>query len=65
VALFPLDAKAAVTELRYSAPASATQFVTGLEPGGGYTVSAAAGIMTVTAGGAQLADAAGVLVIAP
>jgi hypothetical protein len=64
--LFPSDL-ASVQTMTYAVPASVTaQYVTGLAPNAGYTVSKRAEggttTVTITAGGASKADAGGVLV---
>lgn len=60
--LFPVDLGTAFTGVSYPAPAGVTTHkVTGLVPGGAYTVAATATTVTVSSGGPLVADVGGVV----
>jgi hypothetical protein len=61
--LFPVTLGEDVQSLTYSAPHATLHYVTGLTPEGGYSIRRNGDDVTVTAGGDQLADTGGVLVI--
>lgn len=63
VVMFPVDI-GNVTTMSYTAPAGVTAHViTGLTPNTGYSANVAGNNVTVSAGGGQMTDAGGVLVI--
>ena len=62
--MFPVDLATPFASVSFAAPAGAVaKLVTGLAPGGDYTVADSGGTVTVTPGGPARADAGGVLVI--
>jgi hypothetical protein len=61
--LFPVSLGEELESLSYSAQDATLHYITGLTPDAGYTVRRRGDEVTVTAGGDQIADAGGVLVI--
>jgi hypothetical protein len=61
--LFPETLGDAPQSVTYSAPGASMHYITGLTPGAGYSVNVSGDDVSVTAGGDQMSDSGGVLVI--